>query len=72
MFEQRIQDLYSSSHGYPHITGIMMVSGTTREGTKELTEGIYNAAVNLIHSDTEEHVIGMQVHRGGSASLACR
>ena len=59
-FKKRIKELYDTV-GYPHISGIMMVSCVTQEGIRELTERIHYAAVNAVDPDTREHIIGMQV-----------
>lgn len=59
-YKQRIVKLYRKP-GYPNIESIRMVSCTTQEGLRELTDRIYNAAISAIDHDTKEHVIGMQV-----------
>jgi len=59
-FKGRIKELYDKA-GYPHISGIMMVSCVTQEGIKELIERIHYAAVTAVDPDTKEHIIGMMV-----------
>lgn len=65
-YKQKIGQLYRKP-GYPQIESIRMVSCTTQEGLRELTDRIYYAAVGAIDHDTKEHVIGMQV--GGACLL---
>lgn len=59
-YKQRIVQLYRKP-GYPNIESIRMVSCTTQEGLRDLTDRIYYTAVSAIDHDTKEHVIGMQV-----------